>query len=48
VSGWYYSSGLLPGAAWLRDLRPEAGQGWCMLSVVEDARAIAGDGHAAW
>ena len=39
---------MLPGAAWLRDLRFLSGQGWCMLSVVEDARAVAEDGHAAW
>lgn len=25
-----------------------SGQGWCMLSVVDDARVRAGDGHVAW
>ena len=35
-------------AARLRDLRPVAGQGWCMLAVVDDARMAAGSRHAAW
>jgi SRSO17 transposase len=34
--------------AWLRDLSPAAGQGWCMLAVVGETRMVAGDGHAAW
>ena len=41
----------LPGshpATGRRDLRPVAGHGWCMLSVVHDARVEAGGGQAAW
>jgi SRSO17 transposase len=34
--------------AWLRDLKPVAGQGWSMLSVVDAARVQAVEGHAAW
>jgi SRSO17 transposase len=34
--------------AWLRDLAVLTGQAWGMLTVVDDARVRAGDGHAAW
>jgi hypothetical protein len=36
------------GPVWLRDLGPAAGQAGGMLSVVDDARVLEQDGHAAW